>query len=137
MYMDLRPEVAHQIHSSLCGGSDALPERKPPPGGTPPDGGPGGAAQPRAQENMPTNGQLGMQHLGTPQTGQSFSQAVDAKNHVGPHGLEWDIEQGLAGNLPGSSRPPSGPNGRQLSSISESESSDCRSQIGSDLQVPG
>ncbi len=143
IYMDLRPEEAQHIHSSMCGGSDALPGPKPPPrggpspGGPPPDGGgaSGGSAQPRAQENTPSNGQSGMQPLSISQTAHSGSRAVEAESHVGPHGLEWDVEQGLAGILPWTSRPPSGRNGRQLSSISESESSDCRNQTLSDLQV--
>jgi hypothetical protein len=96
MYMDLRPEVAQQIHSSLCGSTDKFPSRKPPPS----DGSGGGSTgtgsqqQPGSRENVPMNGQQG------------------------------DIELGMGvAALPGSRRPPSGLTIGRLTSISENSSS--------------
>ena len=102
MYMDLRPEVAHQIHSSLCGGTDRLPSRK-----SSSDGAPGS----QQRENIPMNGQ----QLGglPPKPGRGGGGGMASQ--------QGDIELGMGGMI---RRPPSSLASGRLSSISEDTSLD-------------
>ncbi|EIE25087.1 hypothetical protein COCSUDRAFT_65088 [Coccomyxa subellipsoidea C-169] len=102
MYMDLRPEAAHQIHSSLCGGTDRLPSRK-----SSSDGAPGS----QQREDIPMTGQ----QLGglPPKPGRGGGGGMASQ--------QGDIELGMGGMI---RRPPSSLASGRLSSISEDTSLD-------------